>query len=112
MYGRPNASVTCAQYVYAYIPFNCRHCSRQQLRLQILSRFPGGGENLNPGFGDTVIKVRMEPGWKKKRWSGGTTDSRVSSNWALRLPSIVVAVQLSGQWISSQLVPRLSICQT
>jgi hypothetical protein len=39
------------------------------------------------------------------------TDSRVSSNWALRLPSTVVAVQLSGQWISSQLVPRLSICQ-
>lgn len=41
----------------------------------------------------------------------GATDSRVSSNWALRLPSIVVAVQLSGQWISSQLVPKLSICQ-
>ena len=41
----------------------------------------------------------------------GKADSRVSSNWALRFPSIVVAVQLSGQWISSQLAPRLSICQ-
>jgi len=38
--------------------------------------------------------------------------SKVSSNCALLFPSTVVAVQLSGQWTSAQLVPRFSICPT
>jgi hypothetical protein len=39
------------------------------------------------------------------------TYNRVSSNWALLLPSTVVAVQSSGQWTLSQLLPRLIICE-
>ena len=37
------------------------------------------------------------------------TYNNVSSNCALRFPSTVAAVQLSGQWTSDQLPPRLII---
>ena len=41
----------------------------------------------------------------QKKW----TYNNVSSNCALRLPSIVVAVQLSGQWTWSQLCPKFNM---
>ena len=101
MYTSPNVSNLCRVRVYS---FELPTSMQKHPLLQILPGFPGG-EDLDTSFGDTVKRVRA------KRYEGGTTDSRVSSNWALRLPSIVVAVQLSGQWISSQFAPRLSICQ-
>ena len=55
---------------------NYRSSVREQTSLQVVSRFPGG-ENLNPGFGDTVVEVRAKLGKTIKAWR---TDSKVSSN--------------------------------
>ncbi len=63
-------------------------------------------KNLNAGFGDPDEHEISVTSLKKRE---DDTHNNVSSNCALRLPSTVVAVQLSGQWIKSQLVPKFNM---
>ena len=80
-------------------------------RVQLLYQF-----GLDPAVSTSILfSMILCPNHKSKlRKSRATkinkTDSNVSSNRALRFPSIVVAVQLPGQWTLSFL-PGLIACE-
>lgn len=86
----------------------CLHiCTPVRLVIDICSTFTFS-QNLHPGIRDTVKR------WNELSLTQKIADKAhrsVSSNCALRLPSTVVAVQLSCQWNVSQLPPRLIICK-